>query len=98
MDSHIIVNGEKRAFTGTENLDSLLNDLGIDPRKVAVELNLEIVPRSQYPTTPVNDGDKLEVVHFIGGGADDLAIPDPVGLVISENCTNRSKARRFSLS
>ncbi|MCZ6637312.1 MAG: sulfur carrier protein ThiS, partial [Alphaproteobacteria bacterium] len=81
---------EKRAFTGTENLDSLLNDLGIDPRKVAVELNLEIVPRSQYPTTPVNDGDKLEVVHFIGGGADDLAIPDPEPLEVA-GVTYRSR-------
>ncbi len=90
MDSHIIVNGEKRAFNGTENLDSLLNDLGIDPRKVAVELNLEIVPRSQYPTTPVNDGDKLEVVHFIGGGADDLAITDPEPLEVA-GVTYRSR-------
>ena len=90
MDSHIIVNGEKRAFNGAENLDSLLNDLGIDPRKVAVELNLEIVPRSKYPTTPVNDGDKLEVVHFIGGGADDLAIPDPEPLEVA-GVTYRSR-------
>jgi len=66
------------------------NDLGIDPRKVAVELNLEIVPRSQYPTTPVNDGDKLEVVHFIGGGADDLAIPDPEPLEVA-GVTYRSR-------
>ena len=90
MDSHIIVNGEKRTFNGAENLDSLLNDLGIDPRKVAVELNLEIVPRSKYPTTPVNDGDKLEVVHFIGGGADDLAIPDPEPLEVA-GVTYRSR-------
>ncbi len=90
MDNHIIVNGEKRAFNGAENLDSLLNDLGIDPRKVAVELNLEIVPRSKYPTTPVNDGDKLEVVHFIGGGADDLAIPDPEPLEVA-GVTYRSR-------
>ncbi len=90
MDSHIIVNGEKRTFSGADNLDSLLNVLGIDPRKVAVELNLEIVPRSQYPTTPVNDGDKLEVVHFIGGGADDLSIADPDPLEVA-GVTYRSR-------
>jgi thiazole synthase len=90
MDNHIIVNGEKRAIEGEENLENLLTVLGIDPRKVAVELNLEIVPRSKYPTTPVNDGDRLEVVHFIGGGADDLSISDPEPLEVA-GVTYRSR-------
>ena len=61
MDNHITVNGETRSLSGAENLDALLTELGIDPRKVAVELNLEIVPRSKYQATKVSDGDKLEV-------------------------------------
>jgi thiamine biosynthesis protein ThiS len=42
------------------------------PDRVAVELNLEIVPRSQWETTALKNGDKLEVVHFVGGGSTDL--------------------------
>ena len=83
MDNHIILNGEKRSYSGAENVDSLLTELGIDPRKVAVELNLEIVPRSLYPTTRVNSGDKLEIVHFIGGGADDVSAADPEPLEVA---------------
>ena len=90
MENHIIVNGEKRAFSGDGNVDSLLTVLGIDPRKVAVELNLEIVPRSKYLTTPVLGGDRLEIVHFIGGGADDLSIADPEPLEVA-GATYRSR-------
>jgi thiazole synthase len=51
----------------------LLADCGLDPRKVAVERNLEIVPRSGYDAEMVGDGDRIEIVHFIGGGAPDTA-------------------------
>ena len=47
---------------------ALVAALGLDGRKVAVERNLEIVPRSTYARTPLNDGDRIEIVHFIGGG------------------------------
>ena len=83
MDNHIIVNGEERAFSGDESVESLLAALGIDARKVAVELNLEIVPRSSYLDTRLNGGDRLEIVHFIGGGADDLAVADPEPLEVA---------------
>jgi thiazole synthase len=83
MDNHIIVNGEKRAFSGGESVESLLAALGIDSRKVAVELNLEIVPRSSYLDTRLNGGDRLEIVHFIGGGADDLSVMDPEPLEVA---------------
>ena len=68
---HVTINGEARQFEAPLSLDSLLADLGIDPRKVALERNLEIVPRSTYGDVIVGDGDQLEIVHFIGGGKDE---------------------------
>ena len=64
----LTLNGENREFTGLTHLASLVEALGLDRRKVAVERNLEIVPRSAYDATPVCDGDRIEIVHFIGGG------------------------------
>lgn len=46
----------------------LIESFGFDPRKVAIERNLEIVPRSVYAQTQLQDGDRLEIVHFVGGG------------------------------
>jgi thiazole synthase len=66
----VTINGERRDVAGINSVEALLSDLGLDSRKVAVELNLEIVPKSAYGATSVRDGDKLEIVHFIGGGAD----------------------------
>ena len=63
------INGEARDFDGPLTVESVLQTLGFDPRKIAVERNLEIVPKGAYGGTPVADGDKLEIVHFIGGGA-----------------------------
>jgi len=62
------VNGEERAFTGVTHVAGLVDALGLDRRKVAVERNLEIVPRSAYASTGLADGDRIEIVHFIGGG------------------------------
>ena len=69
----VTINGEMRPIAAAQSVQALLADLGLDTRKVAVELNLEIVPRSAYEATQVGDGDKLEIVHFIGGGAPDGA-------------------------
>lgn len=65
----LTINGEQRAF-GPPVVDvaSLVAALGLDPRKVAIEKNLEIVPRSAYQATALADGDRIEIVHFIGGG------------------------------
>ncbi|MGN6148552.1 MAG: sulfur carrier protein ThiS, partial [Rhizomicrobium sp.] len=68
MALNITVNGEARSFENALSVRGLLAALGQDPAKVAVERNLEIVPRSQYDTLIVGEGDKLEIVHFIGGG------------------------------
>lgn len=64
----IMINGESRELAAGLTVAALLTHLGIDTRKVAVERNLEIVPKSTFATTEVRDGDRLEVVHFIGGG------------------------------
>jgi thiamine biosynthesis protein ThiS len=64
----LTLNGEPRSFDGLSHLQALVTHLGLDPRKVAVERNLEIVPRALYSATPVAEGDRIEIVHFIGGG------------------------------
>ncbi len=64
----ITLNGEYTDLADAITIRVLLADLGIDPKKVAVERNLEIVPKSQFESTVVQNGDRLEVVHFIGGG------------------------------
>ena len=65
---NLTVNGEVHSFGRLASLSDLVAELGLDPRKVAVERNLEIVPRSAYGKTPLADGDRIEIVHFIGGG------------------------------
>ena len=64
----LVVNGEERVLDGVGDVAAMVRALGLDPRKVAVERNLEIVPRSTYDHAPVTDGDRIEIVHFIGGG------------------------------
>ena len=64
----LTLNGEARAFDGPMTVAGLLASLGLETRKVAVERNAEIVPRSIYAETWLESGDALEIVHFIGGG------------------------------
>lgn len=64
----IRVNGEQRRVTDGISIAAMLGELGLDPRKVAVERNREIVPRSILDEVPVEDGDSFEIVHFVGGG------------------------------
>jgi len=63
----LTINGEAREITAV-TVARLVGELGLDPRKVAVERNLEIVPKSQFEATALSDGDRIEIVHFIGGG------------------------------
>ncbi|GAB4298926.1 MAG: sulfur carrier protein ThiS [Desulfuromonadia bacterium] len=63
----LTVNGEERDFDGG-TLTRLLEQLGIDPRRVAVERNREIVPKMKYDEIHLADGDRIEIVHFVGGG------------------------------
>jgi thiazole synthase len=62
------INGEQRQFAEVLSIQQLLDELGLDARKVAFERNLEIVPKSAYPGTRLAEGDRIEIVHFIGGG------------------------------
>ena len=64
----ITVNGEARDVATGDTVATLLRSIGLDTRKVAVERNEEIVPRSTYEAAALTPGDRLEIVHFIGGG------------------------------
>ncbi len=64
----IIVNGEHKRVAAGLSLADLANELGLVPEKVAVERNLEVVPRSTLAQVQVEDGDEIEIVHFVGGG------------------------------
>lgn len=63
------INGEPHDFADGLALSALVEHLGMKADRVAVELNLEIVARADWTATVLKDGDKLEIVHFVGGGA-----------------------------
>jgi thiamine biosynthesis protein ThiS len=65
---NVTINGECQVCSA-ETLGALVEQLGMKPDRVAIELNREIVPRDQWPQTPLHDGDRLEIVHFVGGGS-----------------------------
>src|SRR6478609_2346073 len=71
----ITLNGETRRIEAPVNVRGLLEQLGLDPAKIAVERNLEIVPRSTYGQVALTHGDRLEIVHFIGGGNAPVEVP-----------------------
>ncbi|MFQ5618880.1 MAG: sulfur carrier protein ThiS [Rhodospirillales bacterium] len=85
----LTINGEDRTFDRALTVEKLLGEIGVDSRKVAVERNLEIVPKSQYRRVSLGDGDRLEIVHFIGGG-----VPDDAATVREED-TFEVAGRRF---
>ncbi|MBS1853175.1 MAG: sulfur carrier protein ThiS [Acidobacteria bacterium] len=64
----IVMNGEEREVSSPLSLSALVEQLGMKPDRVAVELNRNIVPRGQWAATALSEGDRLEVVHFVGGG------------------------------
>jgi thiazole synthase len=64
----IQVNGEHRRVVAGTSIAALVGELGLDPARVAVERNLEIVARSTLAEVQVEDGDDYEIVHFVGGG------------------------------
>lgn len=68
MSIKIRVNGREQELEAPLTVAELLSQLGFDRRKVAVERNLEIVPRSVHDQTTVGEGDRLEIVSFVGGG------------------------------
>jgi thiamine biosynthesis protein ThiS len=64
----VVINGEHRRVPPGTSLAQLIAEVGLDPQRVAVERNLEIVPRSTFGRIMVEDGDAYEIVHFVGGG------------------------------
>lgn len=64
----VTINGQGRAFDAPLTVAGLLAALALEPRRIAVERNLEIVPRSLFDSTDIADGDRIEIVHFVGGG------------------------------
>jgi sulfur carrier protein len=68
MESTISVNGEMRAAVVGATVIDLLHELGLDGARVAIERNLEILPRQRWSETRVEAGDRYEIVQFVGGG------------------------------
>jgi len=68
------INGEEKTFEshGRFTLASLVESLGMKPDRVAIELNRNIAPRDRWAEITLNDGDQLELVHFVGGGWEHL--------------------------
>ena len=64
----VFVNGEARDLPDGATVETLLVALAIDRRRIAVERNLEIVPRAAHATTPLAEGDRVEIVTMVGGG------------------------------
>jgi sulfur carrier protein len=62
------INGELRDFSSPLSLSDLIEQLGMKSDRVAIELNREIAPRNSWDTTNLSEGDRLEIVHFVGGG------------------------------
>lgn len=82
----LTINGESQEFETPLTVQELLGRIGLDPAKVAVERNLEIVPKSTYADAALDEGDKLEIVHFIGGGS-----PGMDGGAANDDCGDGGK-------
>ena len=68
----IVVNGETREVPDQLTLDGLINHLALAPERLAVELNREVIRRANWTETTLAEGDRIEIVHFVGGGAECL--------------------------
>ncbi len=64
----IVLNGEPRAVRAELSLAALLDELGLAGKRLAVEVNRDIVPRGEHATRVLRDGDRVEIIHAIGGG------------------------------
>ena len=65
----IVLNGEPKEIPAALTVAALLGELGLTPERLAIEVNRRIVRRADWPSTTLAEGDKVEVVHFVGGGA-----------------------------
>ncbi|HEX3144602.1 MAG TPA: sulfur carrier protein ThiS [Pyrinomonadaceae bacterium] len=64
----IQINGQPREFSEGLTIDSLISDLKLEPTRVAIELNRNVVRRGDWQTTVLHNEDRVEIVHFVGGG------------------------------
>lgn len=64
----LTINGESREFSSISTVAELVSQLGMKADRVAIELNRDLLPRDRWISTQLSDGDKLEIVHFVGGG------------------------------
>jgi len=64
----VYVNGEVREFSSPLSLAQLITELDLPPARIAVELNRDVVRRNDWSTTDLRDDDRIEIVHFVGGG------------------------------
>jgi thiamine biosynthesis protein ThiS len=64
----LIINGEEKDFASISTLASLVENLGLKPDRLAIERNREIVPRGEWSNVQLQENDRLEIVHFVGGG------------------------------
>ncbi|MGE0822619.1 MAG: sulfur carrier protein ThiS [Candidatus Binatia bacterium] len=64
----VVLNGEERSCREGQTLIDLVNELSLGKRRIAIEVNREIIPRDEYATYHIQPGDHIEVVHFVGGG------------------------------
>jgi sulfur carrier protein len=65
----ITVNGDVKEIAQKTYISDLINELGLKAERLAVEVNSRIVRRADWPSTTLSEGDKVEIVHFVGGGA-----------------------------
>ena len=72
----VLVNGESREFPEGTTVSQILEALKIAPERVVVEVNLTILKRAQHAGTVLREGDRVEVVHFVGGGSPQAVLTD----------------------
>ena len=66
---NIILNGDSKEIPDSLALDALITELGLKSERLAIEVNRRIIRRADWPSTTLSEGDKVEIVHFVGGGA-----------------------------
>jgi thiamine biosynthesis protein ThiS len=64
----LTINGKEREVHSSTTVTELVKELAVTAPNIAVALNCQVIPKSQYPSTPVKEGDQIEIVHAVGGG------------------------------
>ena len=87
---NLVINGEDCSFEDSLTLAGLIEKLGMKQDRVAVELNRNIVQRDKWAATQLNSGDRLEIVHFVGGGSTSNILPRPLRSFPQTECMNQT--------